>query len=146
MGTAGTTPGGSSRWVSSCRANASAKASNVGARTSARCAGSGKIHSNTGSSRNASVRIRLTSTRSAEPARRAGRVWSMVDMVAPGDRSGRDAGGGSGREPVDAEDAGVDVEHLRSEERRVGNEGVSTCRSWLSLYHSKKTLINSNHY
>src|SRR3546814_5936670 len=122
MATAVTTPVGSSRWVSSCRANASAKASNVEARTSARCAGSGKIHSNTGSSRNASVRVRLTSTRSAEPARRAGRVWSMVDMVAPGDRSGRDAGGGSGREPVDAEEAGVDVDHLARGEARLGRE------------------------
>src|SRR3546814_13029212 len=27
----------------------------------------------------------------------------------------------------------------RSEERRVGKEGVSTCRSWWSLYNSKKT-------
>src|SRR3546814_15218016 len=27
----------------------------------------------------------------------------------------------------------------RSEERRVGKEGVSTCRSWWSPYHEKKT-------
>src|SRR3546814_11721254 len=46
----------------------------------------------------------------------------MVDMVAPGVRSGRDAGGGSGREPVDAEEAGVDVDHLARGEARLGRE------------------------
>src|SRR3546814_20469849 len=35
------------------------------------------------------------------------------------------------------------LEQLRSEERRVGNECVSTCRSRWSTYHKKKTnLIN----
>src|SRR3546814_15670985 len=29
-------------------------------------------------------------------------------------------------------------QHLRSEERRVGKECVSTCRSWWSPYHKKK--------
>src|SRR3546814_13765348 len=33
----------------------------------------------------------------------------------------------------------------RSEERRVGKEGVSTCRSWWSTYHSKKTIIHRQH-
>src|SRR3546814_17096808 len=36
-------------------------------------------------------------------------------------------------------EAGVD----RSEERRVGKECVSTCRSRWSPYHSKNTLINT---
>src|SRR3546814_20050474 len=45
--------------------------------------------------------------------------------------------------------AGVDpLEHRRSEERRVGKECVSTCRSRQSPYHSKTnkhdTSINSN--
>src|SRR3546814_12244646 len=31
------------------------------------------------------------------------------------------------------------AESARSEERRVGKECVSKCRSWLSPYHSKKT-------
>src|SRR3546814_11644077 len=32
---------------------------------------------------------------------------------------------------------------FRSEERRVGKEGVSTCRSWWYAYHSKKKLENN---
>src|SRR3546814_14573892 len=32
-----------------------------------------------------------------------------------------------------------DISHFRSEERRVGKECVSTCRSRWSPYHSKKT-------
>src|SRR3546814_21054501 len=35
-------------------------------------------------------------------------------------------------------DLHVDQHHTRSEERRVGNECVSTCRSRWSPYHSKK--------
>src|SRR3546814_16471090 len=31
---------------------------------------------------------------------------------------------------------------VRSEERRVGKEGDSTCRSWRSLYHSKNHKAN----
>src|SRR3546814_13110829 len=36
------------------------------------------------------------------------------------------------------------VEQVRSEERRVGQECVSTCRSRWSPYHSKKTTILQN--
>src|SRR3546814_3927379 len=35
---------------------------------------------------------------------------------------------------ISAADACIVDEHLRSEERRVGKECVSTCRSWWSLY------------
>src|SRR3546814_21011538 len=34
----------------------------------------------------------------------------------------------------------------RSDERRVGNECVSPCRSWWSPYHSKKKHIYHEHY
>src|SRR3546814_11419276 len=33
------------------------------------------------------------------------------------------------------------VERIRSEERRVGTEGVSTCRSLWSVYHSHKNSL-----
>src|SRR3546814_14042379 len=33
---------------------------------------------------------------------------------------------------------------MRSEERRVGKECVSTCRSWWSPYHEKKKKRNKN--
>src|SRR3546814_9177690 len=36
-----------------------------------------------------------------------------------------------------------DVDHVRSEERRVGKECVSTCRSWWSPNHYKKNNINT---
>src|SRR3546814_18389124 len=36
--------------------------------------------------------------------------------------------------------------HMRSEERRVGNECVSTCRSRWSPYHSKKNKSNIRNY
>src|SRR3546814_14180478 len=36
-----------------------------------------------------------------------------------------------------------DMESLRSEERRVGKECVSPCRSWWSPYNYKNTKINS---
>src|SRR3546814_2371939 len=40
------------------------------------------------------------------------------------------------RRPVEmARDLRQQVELLRSEERRVGKEGVSTCRSWWVAYH-----------
>src|SRR3546814_16571063 len=41
---------------------------------------------------------------------------------------------------------GVGVLSLRSEERRVGKECVSTCRSRWSPYHSKKKTVQTNDY
>src|SRR3546814_20520298 len=46
---------------------------------------------------------------------------------------------------VSADDARFD-DRVRSEERRVGKECVSTCRSRWSPYHSKKNKNNSNNY
>src|SRR3546814_12658492 len=40
--------------------------------------------------------------------------------------------------------AGVMAHELRSEERRVGKECVSTCRSRWSPYPSKKKIVNSS--
>src|SRR3546814_18041016 len=37
-----------------------------------------------------------------------------------------------------SESSGVDILRFRSEERRVGKECVSTCRSWWSRNHKKK--------
>src|SRR3546814_17925749 len=56
---------------------------------------------------------------------------------------------GGAEQPVDDQDvlvdAGVDEFGLRSEERRVGKECVSTCRSRWSPYPSKKKHIKQEH-
>src|SRR3546814_15255073 len=42
-----------------------------------------------------------------------------------------------------AEAAGIAGLHLRPEERRVGKECVSPCRSWWSPDHYTKTIVNT---
>src|SRR3546814_20855980 len=44
----------------------------------------------------------------------------------------------AGADDVESSDAGHEVWTSRSEERRVGKRGVSTCRHRWSPYHSKK--------
>src|SRR3546814_19228466 len=47
-----------------------------------------------------------------------------------------------GQKVAAGEDLGYLRPNWRSEERRVGKECVSTCRSWWSPYHSKKNEHN----
>src|SRR3546814_11594384 len=57
------------------------------------------------------------------------------------------AGGGgssSGAFLAQAARAMMDVAMIRSEERRVGKECVSTCRSRWSPYHEKKNIENNS--
>src|SRR3546814_11811356 len=56
------------------------------------------------------------------------RIATVVGRIGTGQRLPRTCGAG------------------RSEERRVGKECVSPCRSSLSPYHSKKNYYNTNYY
>src|SRR3546814_17550303 len=49
------------------------------------------------------------------------------------------------RSPPGWMDSATACRHRRSEERRVGKEGVSTCRSRWSPYHSKKQLSHKSY-
>src|SRR5688572_168347 len=76
-----------------------------------------KIQANTGSSRNAAARTRLTSRRSSTPATRVMTAgWVVVMVRFPFGELGR-----SGDEPVDAEEAGVDADDVAG--REAGRAG-----------------------
>src|SRR3546814_2686228 len=70
-------------------------------------------------------------------------IYGETGAAAGADHPRRQRGGGRGRAPCDgpssqhrlADRSGTGVEDRRSEERRVGKECVSTCRSRWSPYH-----------
>src|SRR3546814_15902352 len=75
--------------------------------------------------------------------------WRMVAVVAPdvagvADRRACQRAHRAGRDGVDADlrlaEVDREIAHARSEERRVGKECVSKCRSRWSPYHLKKKI------
>src|SRR3546814_18401093 len=61
-----------------------------------------------------------------------------IERMAAGAAAGDDGAGMAGRRQAVAQGVESCQALVRSEERRVGKEGVSTCRSRWSPYHKKK--------
>src|SRR3546814_19246832 len=66
----------------------------------------------------------------------------LLRAVQPGSRATQRQSSWAGVESVRPRQIKT-LDPLRSEERRVGKECVSTCRSRWSTYHSKKKIIKS---